>query len=70
MPDRPASSQSGTGLKKTNNIGTGPVRTKLTQSSIFVVRYRTKIRDAGMSMPALVFSMPMPSPAFFTINSL
>ncbi len=25
------------------------------------VRYRTKIRDAGMPMPALVSSMPMPS---------
>jgi hypothetical protein len=36
-------------------------RTKLTQSSIFLVRYQTKIRDAGMLMPALVFWMPMPS---------
>ncbi len=36
-------------------------RTKLTESSIFLVRYRTKIRDAGMPMPALVSSMPMPS---------
>jgi hypothetical protein len=35
--------------------------TKFTQSGIFLVRYRTKIRDAGMPMPALVFSMPMPS---------
>ncbi len=34
-------------------------RTKLTQSGSFLVRYRTKIRDAGM--PALVSSMPMPS---------
>jgi hypothetical protein len=25
MPDRPASSQSGTGLKKTNDARTGPV---------------------------------------------
>ncbi len=41
-------------------------RTKLTQFGIFVVRYRTKIRDAGMPMPALVFSMPMPSPVSFT----
>jgi hypothetical protein len=39
-------------------------RTNLTQSDIFEVRYRTKIRDAGMLMPALVLSMPMPSPAF------
>jgi hypothetical protein len=36
-------------------------RTKLTQSGIFLVRYRTKIRLAGMPMPALVSSMPMPS---------
>jgi hypothetical protein len=36
-------------------------RTKLTQSGIFLVRYRTKIRDAGMPMPALVSLMPMPS---------
>jgi hypothetical protein len=40
-----------------------PVRywTKLTQSGIFLVWYRTKIRDAGMPMSALVSSMPMPS---------
>jgi hypothetical protein len=36
-------------------------RTKLTQSGIFVVQYRTKIWDAGVPMPALVSSMPMPS---------
>ncbi len=36
-------------------------RTKLTQSNIFLVRYRTKIWDAGMSMSVLVSSMPMPS---------
>jgi hypothetical protein len=36
-------------------------RTKLTQSGIVLVRYRTKIWDAGMLMPALVSSMPMPS---------
>ncbi len=35
--------------------------TKLMQSSIFLVWYQTKIRDAGMPMPALVSSMPMPS---------
>ncbi len=40
-------------------------RTKLTQSGIFLVRYRTKIRDAGMPMPALVSSMPMPSYATY-----
>jgi hypothetical protein len=32
---------------------------KLTQCDIFLVRYRTKIRNAGMPMLALVFSMPM-----------
>ncbi len=36
-------------------------RTKLTKSGIFLVRYRTKIRDARMPMQALVSSMPMPS---------
>ncbi len=61
MPDCPASGQSGTGLKKTNDAETVPYRTKLMQSGIFLVRYRTKIRDAGMPMPALVSSMPMPS---------
>jgi hypothetical protein len=58
MPDRPASSQSGTGLKKTNDAGQVRYRIKLTQSGIFLVWYRTKIRDAGMPMPALVSSMP------------
>jgi hypothetical protein len=49
-------------------------RTKLTQSGIFVVQYRTKSRDAGMPMPALVFSMPMPRfscmvyPPYFDFN--
>jgi hypothetical protein len=42
MPDCPASSQSGTGLKKTNDAGTEvQYRTKLTQSGIFLVWYRT-----------------------------
>jgi hypothetical protein len=36
-------------------------RTKFTQSGIVLVRYRTKIGDAGMPMPALVSSMLMPS---------
>ncbi len=35
--------------------------TKLMQSGIFLVWYQTKIRDAGMPMPVLVSSMPMPS---------
>ncbi len=49
MPDRPASSQSGTGLKQTNDAGTGPV----TQSGICLVRYRTKIRDADAGVSFL-----------------
>ncbi len=61
MPDRPASSQSGTGLKKLMMPEQVRYQTKLTQSGIFLVRYRTKIRDAGMPTPALVFWMPMPS---------
>jgi hypothetical protein len=36
-------------------------RTKPTQSSIFLVWYRTELVDAGMPMPALFFLMPMPS---------
>jgi hypothetical protein len=39
--------------------------TKLTQSGIFLVRYRTEIRDAGMPMPALVSSMLMPSYGYY-----
>jgi hypothetical protein len=30
-------------------------RKKVTQSGIFSVRYQTKMTDAGMPMPALVF---------------
>jgi hypothetical protein len=36
-------------------------RTKLTKSGSFLIRYRNEIMDAGMPMPALVSSMPMPS---------
>jgi hypothetical protein len=36
-------------------------QTKLIQFGIFLVRYRTKIRDARMLMLALVSSMLMPS---------
>ncbi len=62
MPDCPASSQSSTRRKKKLTM-LEQVRywTKLTQSVIFLVRYQTKIRDAGMPMPALVSSMQMPS---------
>ncbi len=61
MLDCPASSQSCTGLKKLTMPKPVLYRTKLTQSGIFLVRYRTKIRDARMPMPALVSSMPMPT---------
>jgi hypothetical protein len=44
--------------------GKARYRTKLTQSGIFLVWYRTKILDAGMPKPALVSSMPMPSYAW------
>ncbi len=48
--------------KKTNNAETGPVPDKADAvRHFFLVRYQTKIRDAGMPMPALVSSMPMPS---------
>ncbi len=40
------------------------------QSGIFLVRYRTKIRDAGMPMPASVSSMPMPSYASYVAEPL
>ncbi len=44
-------------------------RTKVTQSGIFLVRYRTNIWDAGMPMPALVSSMPMPSYVHYVHNT-
>jgi hypothetical protein len=31
------------------------------QFGIFLFQYRTEIKDAGIPMQALVFSMPMPS---------
>jgi hypothetical protein len=64
MPDRPASGQSGTGLKKITMPEQAWYRTRLTQFRIFLVRYQTKIRHAGMLMPALVSSKPMPSYAY------
>ncbi len=50
--------------EKNNDAGTGPVP-KPRQSGIFLVQYRTEIIDAGMQMPALVSSMPMPSYGFY-----
>jgi hypothetical protein len=39
-------------------------RTKRMQFGSFLVRYWTKLMDAGMPMPALVFLMAMPSYAY------
>jgi hypothetical protein len=64
MLNCPASDQSGTGLNKLTMLGLVRYRTKPRQSGIFLVWYRTGIIDAGMPMPALVFSMPMPSYAW------
>jgi hypothetical protein len=68
MPDCPGSDQSGTGLKKLTLPGIVRYRTKPRQSGIFLVWYRTEIIDAGMPMPALVSSMPMPSYAQDTFD--
>jgi hypothetical protein len=61
MPDCPAFDQGGTGIKNLTMPGQVRYRTKPRQSGIFLVRYRTKIIDAVMPMPALVFWIPMPS---------
>ncbi len=61
MSDCPASDQPSTRMKKLTMPGMVWYRTKSRQSGIFLVRYRTEKIDAGMPMPALVFSMPMPS---------
>jgi hypothetical protein len=42
-------------------------RNKAMQSGILMVRYRTEMTDAGMSMPALVFWMPMPTYGFYLL---
>jgi hypothetical protein len=54
MPDRPASDQFGTGMKKKLTM-LGPVRYQIkpTKSGIFFVHYRTEIMNARMPMPAL-----------------
>ncbi len=64
IPDSPASDQSGTRIKKTNDAGTGPVPDQAKAVQHILVRYWTKIIDAGMPMLALVFWMPMRSYAF------
>jgi hypothetical protein len=53
MPDCPASDQSGTRLKKLTTPKPVRYRTKLMQSGIFLVRYRTKIRDADADVSFL-----------------
>jgi hypothetical protein len=61
MPVCPASDQSGTRMKNQwcrDRSGTGPNRQS---PAFFLVRYRTKITDAGMPKPAFVSSVPMPS---------
>jgi hypothetical protein len=47
--------------EKTNDAVNGPVPDQVKAVLHFLVRYRTEKIDAGMPMPALVFSMPMPS---------
>jgi hypothetical protein len=71
MPDCPASNQSGTGMKKTNDAGTDPVPDQDDAvSSIFLVQYQSEIMDAGMPMPALVSLMPMPSYASLNLPKM
>jgi hypothetical protein len=55
MTDCPASDQSGTGIEKTNDAGTGPVPDQTKAVGFFWVRYQAEIIDAGMPMLALVF---------------
>jgi hypothetical protein len=43
-------------------------QTKPMLYGIFLVRNRTKLMDAGMPMPALVFWMPMPSYVQYTVS--
>jgi hypothetical protein len=45
-------------------------RNKTTQSGILLVRYLTEMSDAAMSMPALVFWMPMPTYEKFKVAQL
>jgi hypothetical protein len=70
MPNCPASDQSGTELKKLTMPGLVRYRTKPRQSGIFLVRYRTGIIDAGMPMPVLVSSMPLPSYGNYDVKKM
>jgi hypothetical protein len=66
MPNCLASDQYGTGMKKLMMPGMVRYRTMPRQSRIFLVWYRTETTDAGMPIPMLVSSMPMPSDAPLT----
>jgi hypothetical protein len=71
MPDCPASCQSGTGLKITNDAVNCPVPEENDAVRHFFIRYRTGMTDAGMPMPALVFRMSMPPMAIrYTKNAV
>jgi hypothetical protein len=71
MADCPASDPSGTGKKKKKKLTIpeqGLHRTKLMLSGIFWVRYQNKIMNAGIPMPALVSSKPMPSYSYGSVR--
>jgi hypothetical protein len=63
MPDCPASGQSGTGWQNEKNADARARRygKKGNQSGTGMVRYRTDMSDAGMSMPRASALMPVPS---------
>ncbi len=70
MPDRPASSQSGTGQKETNDAGTSPLPDEAHTVRHFSSLVLDKYSGSGMLMPALVSPMPMPSYAYDNLNLL
>jgi hypothetical protein len=51
MPDCPASNQSGTGMNKNADARTSPVTGEEDPVRYRMLRYRTEIQDAGMTMP-------------------
>jgi hypothetical protein len=51
LPDCPASSHSGIGMKKSNDAEPVQYQTKLVKSGIFLFHYQTEIMDAGILMP-------------------
>jgi hypothetical protein len=68
MPDCPASDQSGTRTGKTNDAGNSPVPDQAKAVRHFFGPVPDEIIDAGMPMPALVSSMPMPSYTLYDIG--